>query len=140
MGSAGPTVCTLPVRTDWLLPGPVHEVAYCQDGVPAKHAGSGIAHHGLDLVSHGRLEAVDRALGASRLCLLERAFLKTLAGIGQELTAINAWLVTTMLAAAVEVYHDRYGLAFPGHSGVSLIHDRPILPQKRTPIHNIDSR
>lgn len=105
-------------------------MTYGQDRVAAKHAGPGIAHHGPDVFSHGRLEAVHRALGAGRLALLKRALFKTVVGIGQELTALRAQVVGTMLTAAVEVYHDRHGLAFAGHPGVSLIHDDPILPQR----------
>jgi len=79
-------------------------------------------HHGLYLVSHGRLEAVHRALGASRLALLEMAFLKTFVGIGQEFTALCAWSGTTMMAVAVKAYHDRDGPAFPGYSGIPIVH------------------
>jgi hypothetical protein len=103
-----------------------------------KHARPGIAHHGLDLASHGRLEAMDRTLGTSRLSLLEWAFLKTLIGIDQEFTALGARPVTSMLAATVETYHDCHGLAFPGCSGVSLVHGQHILAQKPTPIHKIE--
>ena len=105
-----------------------------------KHARPGIAHHGLDLASHGRLEAMDRTLGTSRLSLLEWAFLKTLIGIDQELAALSAWSVTSMLAATVEIYHDRDGLAFPGYSGMSVVHGKHILPQKPTPIQVIEQK
>jgi hypothetical protein len=105
-----------------------------------KHARPRIAHHGLDLVSHGRLEAMDRTLGASRLSLLEWALHKTLIGIDQELAALSAWSVTSMLAATVEIDHDRHGLAFPGYSGMSLVHGKHILPQKQTPIHKIEQK
>lgn len=44
---------------------------------------------------------MDRALGAGRLAFLERAFLETLAGVGQKITALSARLVTSMLAATV---------------------------------------
>ena len=93
-----------------------------------KHARPRIAHHGLDLVSHGRLETMNRTLGASRLSLLEWAFLETLIGIDQELAALSAWSITSMLAVTVEIYHDRYGLTFPGYSGMSLVHGKHILP------------
>jgi hypothetical protein len=115
-------------------------VTYCQDGVSVKHARPRIAHHGLDLVSHGRLEAMDRTLGASRLSLLEWAFLKTLIGIDQELAALGARPVTSMLAATVDIYHDRHGLASPGYSGMSLVHGKHILPQKQIPIHKIEKK
>jgi hypothetical protein len=81
---------------------------------------------------------VDRTLGASCLPLLEWALLKTLIGIDPEFLALIALSVTAMLAATVEIYHDRDGLAFPGHSGVFLIHGQHILPQKPTPIHKIE--
>ena len=71
---------------------------------------------------------MDRTLGASRLFLLEWALRKTLIGIDQELAALSAWSVTSMLAATVEIDHDRHGLAFPGYSGMSLVHGKPILP------------
>ena len=79
-----------PVRTDWLLPGTVYEVTHGQDGVGAKHAGPGITHYSLDLVSHDGLEAMHRALGASSLPLLEWAYCETLVGIDQEFTALSA--------------------------------------------------
>jgi hypothetical protein len=83
-----------------------------------KHARPGIAHYGSDLLSHGRLEAMNRALGTSSLALLERADLKTPLGIDQEFEALWAWGVNPMMAAAIEVYHDCDGLAFPSHSRV----------------------
>ena len=55
-----------------------------------KHARPGIPHYGSDLVSHSRVEAMDRTFGTSRLTLLEWAFLKTLFGIDQELTTFGA--------------------------------------------------
>jgi hypothetical protein len=128
---------TLPVRTDWLLPGPVHEVKHGQNGVGAKHARPGITHHGLDIVSHGGLEAMHRALGASRLALLEGALLKTFIGIGHELTALCAWSGATMMAVAEKAYHDRDSPAFPGYSGIPLVHGKHIVPQKQTPIQRI---
>jgi uncharacterized protein YqiB (DUF1249 family) len=76
---------------------------------------------------------MDRTLGASRLSLLEWTLLQTLIGIDQELAALSAWSVTSMLAATVEIYHDRHGLAFPGCSGVSLVHGKDILAQKTDP-------
>jgi len=112
-------------------------VTHCQDRVGAEHAGPGMPHHGLYLVSHGRLEAVHRALGASRLALLERAFLKTFVGIGQEFTALCAWSGTTMMAVAVKAYHDRDGPAFPGYSRIPIVHGKHIVPQKQTPIQKI---
>jgi hypothetical protein len=83
---------------------------------------------------------MDRTLGTSRLSLLEWAFLKTLIGIDQEFTALGARSVTSMLAATVEIYHDRDGLAFPGYSGMSLVHGKHILLQKQTPIHKIEQK
>jgi hypothetical protein len=112
-------------------------MTYCQDRVSVKHTWPGIAHHVLDLVSHSWLETMDRTLGASSLPLLEWALLKTLVGIGQEFIALDAWSVASMVAATVKAYHDRNGLAFPGHSGVLLAHGEHILPQKLTPIHKI---
>ncbi len=113
-------------------------MTYCQDRVSVKHTWPGVAHHVLDLVSHGWLETMDRALGASCLPLLEWALPKTLIGIDQEFSALSAWSVSSMLAATVEIYHDREGLAFPGHSGVFLVHGQHILPQKPTAIHKIE--
>ncbi|OGO03586.1 MAG: hypothetical protein A2Y72_05490 [Chloroflexi bacterium RBG_13_53_26] len=95
----------------------------------AKHARPGIAHYGSDLVSHGRLETMNRTLGTSRLALLERAFLKMLPGIDQEFNTFGAWSIDSMMAATVEVYHDGDSLAFPGYSGVSLVHCEYILAQ-----------
>ena len=46
-----------------------------------KHARPRIPHYGSDLVSHSRLETMDRTFGTSRLTLLEWAFLKTLLSI-----------------------------------------------------------
>jgi len=112
-------------------------MTYCQDRVSVKHTWPGIAHHVLDLVSHSWLETMDRTLGANCLPLLEWALPQTLIGIDQEFPALSAGSVASMLAATVEVYHDRDGLAFPGHSGVFLVHGKHILPQKPTPIHKI---
>ena len=55
-----------------------------------KHARPGIPHYGSDLVSHSRLETMDRTFGTGCLTLLKRAFLKTLLGIDQELTTFRA--------------------------------------------------
>jgi hypothetical protein len=77
---------------------------------------------------------MNRALGTSCLSLFERASLETFIGIDQEITALSAWSVTSMLAATVDIYHDRYSLAFPGYSGMSLVHGKHILPQNQTPI------
>ena len=87
-----------------------------------KHARPRIPHYGPDLVSHSRLETMDRTFGTSRLTLLEWAFLKTLLSIDQELTTFRTWSITSMLAATVEIYHDCDGLAFPGYSGMSPVH------------------
>lgn len=140
MRSLRATVCPLLMRTSGLFPCPIHEMTYCQDRVSVKHARPGITHHVLDPVSHGWLETMDRTLGASCLPLLERALLKTLVGIDQEFPAPSAWSVTSMLAATVEIYHDREGLAFPGHSRVFLVHGQHILPQKPTAIHKIEQQ
>lgn len=84
----------------------------------AKHARPGISHYGSNLFSHGRIEAMNRALGTSRLALLERAHLKAPLGIDQEFKALWARGIIIMMAAAIEVYHDCDGLALPGYSGV----------------------
>ena len=128
MSSVGLALCTLVMRTDRLLPAPVHDVTHCQDGVTAKHARPGVAHDGPDLVSHGWLEAMHRALGASGLPFLEGAFLKTLVGVGQQIAALGADPATSMLSTAVDAYHDGDGPAFPGHSGMSLAHCGHIVP------------
>ena len=90
-------------------------------------------HRGSDLLSHIGLETMDGALGTSRLTFLERAFLKTLLGIDQELITISAWFVASMFAATVEIYHDCDGLAFPGYSGMTFIHGKYILTQGAAP-------
>ena len=87
-----------------------------------KHAGPGIPHYGSDLVSHSRVETMDRTFGTSRLPLLEGAFLKALLGIDQELTTFRARSIILMLAVTVEIYHDCDGLAFPGYSGMFPVH------------------
>lgn len=83
---------------------------------------------------------MDRTFGANRLSLLERTLLQTLIGIDQEFTALGARPVTSMSAATVHIYHDRDGLAFPGYSGMSLVHGKHILPQRPTPIHKIEQK
>ena len=105
-----------------------------------KHARPGIAHHGSDLLSLGRLETMHGTLGASYLALLKRTLLKALVGITQEIAALRAWCITSMLATTVKIYHDCNGFAFPGYSGMSLVHGKHILPQKQTPIHKIEQK
>lgn len=90
MISSGACVFALTMKANRLLPAPVHEVTNGQDRVPAKHAGPGIPHNGLDLVPHIRLEAMHRAPGAGSLPFLERALLETVIGIGQKLDALSA--------------------------------------------------
>lgn len=108
---------------NWLFPGSIHEVAYRQDGMSAKHSRPRITHYGSDLVSHGRLEAMNRTLGASRLSLLEGTFVKTFSGIGEQFAALPARRVGFMVTAAVEFNHDANGLGFSSYPRtVALLH------------------
>ena len=115
-------------------------MTYGQNGVSVEHARARIAHDGLDSVSHGRLETMNGAPGASRLSFLEWALLETLIGIDQELAALSAWSVTSMLAATVEIYHDCHGLAFSGYSGRSRVHGKHILAENQALIHKTEQQ
>jgi len=66
------------------FPSPVDQVPYGRNRVPEYHTGARVPHYGSDSFPHRWLETVYRAFGASRLALLERAFVKALAGIVQK--------------------------------------------------------
>jgi hypothetical protein len=52
--------------------------------MPKYHERAGIPHYNSNLLSHFRLETVNRAFGTGCLAFLERASFKTVMGISQK--------------------------------------------------------
>ena len=112
---------TLPLDAPGLLAPPVdHQVIERQNRVAEHHARAGVAHHGADLLPPGGLVAVDRALGAGGLVLLERALRQPQAGVAQQLGAVGAQHRATraVLALAVDADHRLDGAGFAAHARV----------------------
>ena len=80
------------------------------------HPGAGVMHHRPYLFSHGRLVAMDAAIGARCFAFLERTPVETFPGIILKLsTFIAKPAVRFMHSAAVDLYHSTDGLLFPHH-------------------------
>lgn len=93
--------------------------------MPVKHAGTGVPHHGPDLLSHNRLITMHRALGARRFVLLERTSVETPPAIIQKLSALKAKLVlVSMLAMTIDADHSLNGIVFSNHSRMIVRHER----------------
>jgi len=54
---------------------------YCHNGILIENTGSGVPHDSPDSFSHGWLETVNWAFGASRLAFLVRAFVEAFMGV-----------------------------------------------------------
>jgi len=111
-----------------LLSQAVNEVKQRQNRMPVNHAGTGIPHHGPDLLPHSGLVAMHRTLGARRFALLERTLVEALPGITQKLSALEAKLFSgSMLAMTIDVDHTLNSLVFPCYSWIVVRHDECLL-------------
>jgi hypothetical protein len=87
------------------------------------HPGARMLHHCTDPLSHGRLIAMDRALGALRLSFLIWTPGEPFSGIRQELTAIRTGILPgAVQGAAVHTDHRLDGLLFSCHAGMTATH------------------
>ena len=81
-------------------------------------------HYHPDLLSHVRLVAMHRALGAGGLVLPERTSVETNQCIVPELTTFEAKLtLAPMVIAAIEADHGLNGFAFPFCSRMVVGHE-----------------
>jgi len=96
-----------------LLPYTVNEVMEGQYGMPMYHPGTGISHHGADLITHHGFVAMDQAPGTLRLPFLVWTVGEPFPGICQKLTAIRAEIIRVMvLRAAMHPDHRFNSLIF----------------------------
>lgn len=93
---------------------PIHKVQQRKQRVEYYHARPRIAHDPLDLLTHGRLEAMDGAPSASRFILPARTPVDALQCIVQQFPAFSAQhAVCSMTSATVQFNHATYGFLFP---------------------------
>ena len=89
-----------------------------QDGMPFQHARARIPHHGLDLVAHLHLEAVNGAFRAGWFLILEPAGLESAPGIGLQCAAILAQdRFMPVVVTAVHPDHSRHCFLLSFNSG-----------------------
>jgi hypothetical protein len=89
-----------------------------KDRMLMDHAGSGIPHDDPDFFPHVGPVTVNRAPGAGRLVLLERAEIEALVRVLQEGRALTAQLPAghAVVSAAVDADHGGDGTPLPLHS------------------------
>ena len=90
-----------------------------QNRFAQEHARADIAHNPSYFVSHSRLVAMNRAVAAGGLSLLERAVFKSLMCIEQQLAAVGTEISALfMFIVTIPADHDLNGLGLPPHSRV----------------------
>jgi len=87
-----------------------------QDRMPVKHLGPRKPHHIPDLRAHQRFETADFTLAACRLVFPEGASSYSLLGIGDQLLAIFANALSSVMLPTVHNDHDHDRFDFPFQS------------------------
>ena len=125
-----------PPRAIRRFPEAINEVQHRQNRMPTQHTRAGVPHYRPDLLSHLRLVAMHRALGASGLVFMERTSVKTSQRIVPKLSTFRAeFPLASMVIAAVEAYHGLNGFAFPLHSRIVARHECDALSRQPHPRH-----
>jgi hypothetical protein len=103
----------------WRLARAVEQMAHGQDRMLPKHARSGISHHALNLLTPGRLVAVDRAIRAGRFHFSEPATFQADGCIIQQRLALGTQSVGRgVVVSAIALDHRGQGPPFPGEPSV----------------------
>jgi hypothetical protein len=96
-----------------------------------RHAGAGVSHHILDLLSHRWFIAMHLAVGTGRLILLEWASVETSFCIIQKPDALRAkFVMSFMLIMTVDMYHGFNSFPLPPHPAFLSKHDEHLLSFK----------
>jgi hypothetical protein len=82
------------------------------DRVPQQHPRTGVAHDAPDARPHFRLVAVNGTPGTGGLAIAEEAFGEPLLGVVIQIATVRARVLSLVVAAAVEPYHDADGAGF----------------------------
>ncbi len=111
-----------------------------QDGMPVKHAWSGIFHYCFDFSPHVRFVAMYRTFGAFWLVLLKGAFFKALHNVVQKLPALGTEpFFAAMLSMAEDLNHCLSGSAFRLHFWMIVRHNMPTLPSAKIHLTSLPS-
>ena len=86
-----------------------------QEGMAQGHFGTRVTHHFADVFPHGRLVAVNRAVGAHRLFIAPGTLSESGQGVVDECRAglAEAIVIRRMVILAVDFEHGSNGLFFP---------------------------